>query len=189
MKKPTTKGSFEYIKNRKKRQLLLTILMFGIAFGIFALGLVLNKFSKANLFTVLAVLLVLPSSKMLISFIILIPFHSVSKERYDAVVQAVSEGVNVWTDVVFSSTEKVMMLDFMVVDHHYLICYTSQKEKLKMMEDYLRTSITKRDYKYQVEIYDDFERFTKRISKLQLEESQKDQNYVETVEFLQSLMV
>lgn len=189
MKKPMTKGSFEYIKQRKKRQLSLTLLMFGIALGIFVLGLVLNKFDKRNIFTVFAVLAVLPSTKILISYIILIPFHSISKERYDAVMNATPEGVTVWTDVVFSSPEKVMMLDFMVIDHHFVICYTENKDRMKMMEEYLRTGITKREYHYQLEMYDDFTRFTKRIGKLQLDESQKDQNYKDTVEFLSSLMV
>ena len=68
MKKPMTKGSFEYIKQRKKRQLSLTLLMFGIALGIFVLGLALNKFDKRNIFTVFAVLAVLPSTKILISY-------------------------------------------------------------------------------------------------------------------------
>lgn len=189
MNSPMTKGSFEYIKRRKRRQLLLSILMFSIALGIFLLGLFLNKMSKANVFTVFAVLMVLPSAKTLVSYIILIPFHSVSRKKYDAVIAAVQDGVTVWTDVVFTSPEKVMNLDFIIIDHNYIICYTEHKDKRKMMESYLRDGITKRDYHYQVESFDDFDRFTKRIGKLSLEEAQKDENYKETVKYLQSLMV
>lgn len=189
MNTPMKKGSFEYIKRRKRRQMLLSLLLFGIAFGIFLLGLLLNKLDKANIFTVLAVLMILPSAKMLISFIILIPFHSVSKKKYDEVIAAVSDGVTVLTDVVFTSAEHIMNLDFLIVDHSYIACYTANKEKLKVIEDFLRDSVTKRDFQYQVECYDDFERFKKRISKLSMDQSQENKNYEDTMEYLRSLMV
>lgn len=168
---------------------MLTILMFGIAFGIFVLGLVLNNFEKSNLFSILAVLMVLPSTKVLISFLILIPHTSVSKKEYDEVLASVSEGVTVLTDVVFTSSEKVMKLDFIIMDDHFMIGYTSHKEKRRDMEQYLSEGVRKRGYNYQVEILDDFERFKNRITKLHLEDSQKDNNYKETLEYVKSLMV
>ena len=189
MRTPMKKGSFEYIKRRKMRQGFLSLLMFCIAFGILVLGLFLNDFSKANIFTVLAVLAALPASKMLISFIILLPFHSVSKKDHEEVLATVSNGVEVLTDVVFTSPEKIMMVDFMAIDHHYVICHTRRSEKLKSMEQYLRDGIARRQLNYKLEMYDDFERFKSRISKLHMEEVQKDKNYEETMEFLLSLMV
>ena len=184
-----TKGSFEYMKRRKRRQGMLSLLMFGIAFGIFALGLLLNNFETSNLFSILAVLMVLPSTKMLISFLILIPYRSVSKKQYDEVIASVSDGVTVLTDVVFTSSEKVMKLDFMIMDVHFLICYTPYNHKRKDMEQYLSDGVRKRGYNYQVEVFDDFEQFQHRITKLQLKDSQKDKNYKETLEYIQSLMV
>lgn len=189
MKAQMDKGSFNYIKRRKKRQGILSLIMFGIAFGIFLLGLCLNKFDKSNVFTILAVLFVLPSTKMLISFIILLPFHSVDRERYEEVIAAVPEDVNLFTDVVFSSTERVMMLDFLVIDHHYLICYSGKKDSLKVMEQYLRDGVTKRAFNFKVEAFDDFKRFKHRVSKLKLEESQKGEDYQELMEYVKSLMV
>lgn len=189
MKQQMTKGSFEYIKRRKKRQGLLSFLMFAIAIGIYILGLVLNKNSNSNIFTILAVLFILPSTKMLISYIILLPFHSVSKSDYEEVKKAVPDGVQMFTDVVFSSTEKVMMLDFLLIDHHFIICYSPKHDKLQGMEQYLRDGIAKREFHYQVEAFDDKKRFTKRIAKLHLTEEEKDKDYKEVMEYICSLMV
>ena len=79
---------------------------------------------------IFAVLFMLPSVKMLISYIVLLPFQSVSQEEYDEVMEATPIGVTVYTDVVFSSTEKIMKLKFIAIDHHSVICYGTD-EKVK----------------------------------------------------------
>lgn len=188
MKTPMTKGSFEYIKRRKRRQGLIAALFFGIAMGIFVLGLVLNKMEKTNVFTVFAVLMVLPATKYLISFIILIPYTSVSKERYEEVKAACPDGIDVWTDVVFSSAERVMMMDFMMMDQGHVICYSEKKDKVKVMEQYLRDGLSQREIKYQVEVYDDFGRFKKRLAKLTTPDHQAE-SYDNAEKYLRSLMV
>jgi len=188
MKTPMTKGSFEYIKRRKKRQGGITVLLFGIAAAIFVLGLMLNKMQKNNIFTVLAVLMVLPAAKFLISFIILIPYTSVSKERYEKVKSSCADHITVWTDVVFSSSEHVMMVDFMIVDRAHVICYSKQKDKVKTMELYLRDGLSRRELKHQVEVYSDDARFQQRLQRLSTPE-ESDKNYESTIEYLRSLMV
>ena len=77
------KGSFEYIKKKKKRKIIMVVAIIVIAAAIFGIGLLLNKMSRANIFTVLAILCVLPWAKQLVALIVLFPYHSVSRERYD----------------------------------------------------------------------------------------------------------
>ena len=47
------KGSFEYINKKKKRKIIMVIAIIVIALAIFGVGLLLNKMSRANIFTVL----------------------------------------------------------------------------------------------------------------------------------------
>ena len=74
------KGSFEYIKKKKKRKIIMVVAIIVIAAAIFGIGLLLNKMSRANIFTVLAILCVLPWAKQLVALIVLFPYHSVSRE-------------------------------------------------------------------------------------------------------------
>ena len=46
------KGSYGYIKNKRKKLMLWLILDIAVAVGIFVLGLFLNKFSNKNIFTI-----------------------------------------------------------------------------------------------------------------------------------------
>ena len=55
------KGSFEYIKKKKKRKIIMVVAIIVIAAAIFGIGLLLNKMSRANIFTVLAILCVICS--------------------------------------------------------------------------------------------------------------------------------
>ena len=71
------KGSFEYINKKKKRKIIMVIAIIVIALAIFGVGLLLNKMSRANIFTVLAILCVLPWAKQLVALIVLFPYHSV----------------------------------------------------------------------------------------------------------------
>ena len=196
------KGNFNYIDSRRKSQLFKSILAFGICLSIFLLGLALNNNSKNNIFTIFAVLGVLPSTKILISYILLIPYHSVSKELYEKVKPNVPENVVFYTDVVFTSEERSMMLDFVAIDRHFLIGYRQprmkkkdvieekkNKEKLTQIYDYLKTQLELRKINYQVEMYDDLDRYLNRISKLSLEEEQKTEDYKEVTEYFWSLMV
>ena len=60
------RGEYGYIAARKKKTLLGTIIIALIGVAIFLVGLFLNKMSNRNLFTIIAVLAVLPAAKHLL---------------------------------------------------------------------------------------------------------------------------
>ena len=57
------KETLKYIKKKKKRKIIMVVAIIVIAAAIFGIGLLLNKMSRANIFTVLAILCVLPWQK------------------------------------------------------------------------------------------------------------------------------
>ena len=62
------KGEDTYLSQRKKQEILKTIIMFGISAAVFLMG-CLSTGSKNNLLTIVAVLGCLPASKSAVSMI------------------------------------------------------------------------------------------------------------------------
>ena len=79
-KQKLEKGTYGYLKNKKKGALVHTILMAGIGVGIFVIGLLLNKMEATNIFTVFAFLMVLPAAKAFVNVIVLFPYKSMTME-------------------------------------------------------------------------------------------------------------
>ena len=117
------KGSQGYINKRKKNALIWTLIMAALGVAVFVTGLLLNDMSKRNIFTVIAVLFVLPGAKFLVRFIVTFPYHSVEESRYNKVKSNISEGMELYTDMIITSPDKVMNLDFIAVGNKQVIAY------------------------------------------------------------------
>ena len=140
------KGSFEYINKKKKRKIIMVIAIIVTALAIFGIGLLLNKMSRANIFTVLAILCVLPWAKQLVALIVLFPYHSVSRERYEKAKECVQANglpdVKLYTDLVITSPEKVMNLDFAVVGAGHVIALVGKSgQDVEYIRNYLTNGV------------------------------------------------
>ncbi len=134
-----SRGELGYLEYKKKKAVLGTVAMAVIGLAIFIIGLFLNKMSNKNIFTVVAVLFALPAAKFLVAYIVAFPYHTVGKERYDKIKAHVTEGMTLYTDLVITSSEKVMSLDFVVVGNNQVIGLTSDK---KVDISYIRKYLT-----------------------------------------------
>ncbi|MDE6635705.1 MAG: hypothetical protein K2K09_03755 [Lachnospiraceae bacterium] len=136
MKLEIERGSFGYIKRKKRRQILLVFLVLFIAVVMFITGLFLNKFDKSNLCTMLAILMVLPAAKFFVIFVVLFPYKSVSRERYEAVKNKLAEEVILMTDMVITSPDISMNLDFIIfTDNQVLGLAGKKKQDIKYIEE------------------------------------------------------
>lgn len=76
------KGTFGYIRKQTIFEIIKTIILFAMAIGIFLIGyLTLN--TKKSLWSVFAVLALLPASKSLVGVIMLARFRSLSPKQYE----------------------------------------------------------------------------------------------------------
>lgn len=152
-KQKTERGEYGYLKERKQRALFGTILMVLIGLAIFVVGLLLNKMEATNLFTVIAVCMVMPAAKYFVSYVILFPYkfmNSETKERLDSYAK---ENDTVLYDVVFTSSEKVMHLDCIYVTGHQIVGYTSRKkDNIQIIQDYFKKELKNRCISYAVYI-------------------------------------
>ena len=213
-KGPMNKGSYQYIRRKKKAYILKVLLYVCIGLFIFLVGLFLNKFQSNNIFTVLAILMVLPGAKALTVLAVFWPFQSVSRERihkfyealkasfpdickeetilYDA--DAIEDTLNVYFDVVYTSSEKVMNLDVLLVTTTRVLGLQGrEKQKLTYLKTYLQDSFKKRGILLGVKMYDNEEAFIKAIKELKQEHSEDISDYKrdrdEAIEFLEASIV
>ena len=114
------KGNLGYIKDRKKVSVFWLILCILVGVAIFVAGYYLNNKTRANVFTVVAILMVLPAAKRVIALIVLLRKKGTSKERFDAICQAAPEAL-VKADYVFTSTDKIMHLDILVIRNGFVL--------------------------------------------------------------------
>ena len=137
------RGSFEYIKKKKKKHMSAMLLQILAGVIIFVIGLLLNKYDKVNICTVVAILMVLPAAKHLVEFIVMFPYKSVTRERYD----------------------KVMDLDFVIITDNQVLGLIGKKDQdAGYIEKYLKDSLKNNGLEeFTVKIFEDEDKFIKCI--------------------------
>lgn len=139
------KGEFGYLKYRKTRSLLHLIILVLTAVGIFVLGLALNKWEATNIFTILAIVMVLPAARVFVSLVILIPYKQSDEEIKNMAEKYKREDDDLLLDVVFTSSEHVMHLDALLVSGHQAVgLYTATKGKPEKIEEYFKKEFAAR---------------------------------------------
>lgn len=170
-KKKKERGEYGYLKQKKQGALSGTLFMVLLGIVIFIIGLLLNKMETANIFTVIAVCMVMPAAKYFVSYVVLFPYrpmNAATKERLDSYAK---EGDTILYDVVFTSSEKVMHLDCIYVTGHQIIGYTSRtKDKVQVIQEYLKKELELRLSSYVVYIATDEKQIKDRM-KLRGEET------------------
>lgn len=183
------RGEFGYIKTRKKRAVVGTLLMTVFGIAVFLTGLFLNEMSNRNIFTVIAVLFVLPGAKYLVAFIVLFPYHSVGRERYDSIVGKLPEGMQLYTDLVITSSEKIMHLDFAVVGNGQVFGLLGEgKQELAYVRKYLTTGVRNWGEGYKVKILESEKTFLAELAQVEpCEVDEEEEKHVKS--YLLSLIV
>jgi hypothetical protein len=176
-----------YINNRKKISFLWLLFYIVIAAAIFLVGYLWTQ-TRANVLTVMAVLMVLPAAKRIVNLIVMLPRKSVEKSRYEEMKKQVGTGV-LLADYVFTSTEKIMHLDFVVIkDGNVLAVTAPSKQDSEYMKKYLADSVHKAASGYVVKVFDSDEQLLKQLSGMRRIEGAKEKEE-KVVEYLRSLAV
>lgn len=181
------RGCFGYIKKKKRRQILMILLFAAIAAIMLVTGLLLHKFDRANICTVLSILMVLPMTKMLVTYIVLFPYKTVPKETYDKVRDAAGKNAVVMADMVITSPEKPMNLDFVVItDNQVVGMLGKKKQNIAYIEKFIKESLkTNKIEGFTVKIFDDYKPFLNCITR----EYEKTQKQEECFKYIRTLVV
>ena len=180
------KCEYGYLNWQKRRQLFAVLGLFFIAAAIFLIGYVLNDNSKNNVFTIVAVLFVLPMSKHLVEVIILLPYRTPTATLYETVMKTARTDAFVFSDYVFTSQEKVMYLSSMVVQGNEIIGLVGrEKENVAYIKSYLERSMKQRNLPYKIMICTKEEEYFKRIKET-VSEPEEEAVLMETLAFLRA---
>ena len=183
------RGDFGYIAARKRRALCGVLAMTCIGIAVFVVGLLLNKMSNRNIFTVIAVLFALPGARFLVAFIVMFPYKSVDRKRYDAVAGKLPQNMQLYTDLVVTSAEKIMHLDFVAVGNGQVIGLLGEgKQELSYVRSYLTKGVANWGDDYRVKIVEREKIFLSELAAVEPREVDEEQEE-KVKSFLTSLIV
>lgn len=121
-----TKGNPDYVRKRKQKVIIKTILLFGIVIALLILGILETK-SRLNLLTIVAVLGCLPASKSLVEVIMLFPHRSIDLCVADEI-RGKTADLTVAYDLILTSEKHIMPIDCVVISDNTICGYTSSKK-------------------------------------------------------------
>lgn len=155
------KGNYGYVDSRKKVLMILTIICFAIVFTILFIGIIVCK-TKNNIMTVFAILTVLPSAKVAVSWLMFVRYQSPKKEDYEKLVQQ-ADKLPILSDCLMTCKDKTIYVDFAVITDATIYCYTrnanfDEAYFEKNVVDFIKScgdTIT-------VKLYKDFDAFVKK---------------------------
>ena len=78
------KGEFGYLNYRKKLNLIKMIVSFAVVAAVLIIGFIVYK-TRANIFTVAAIVLVLPAAKMAVAYFVVLPHKPADNELKEKV--------------------------------------------------------------------------------------------------------
>ena len=156
------KGDAGYIRARKRKILLKTVLEFGIVAALLILGIV-ETGSRQNLLTVVAVLGCLPASKALVELIMVLPHRSITEETTSEIELNANLLTRVY-DMVFTSEKIIMPVEAIVISGNTICGYSSNaKVDMNFITKHLKQYLyANRFDKVSVKIFDNYTAFATR---------------------------
>lgn len=165
------KGQFEYASYKKKSEFLKTIIAFAIPLSLFIMG-YYTTHTKANLLTIVAVLGLLPASKMLVSALMNARVKCADSDTRLKIDSSIGELAGLY-NMYFTSYESNFYICHMIVTKDSIIGYTTdskfEEDKFKKhLEKHLKldgiTGIN-------IKIFTALDTYTRRLAELNKSES------------------
>ena len=121
--KKTKKGTYGYIRNERKRRLLITLASFAIPLIIYVTGYIQTK-TRLNLFTFVAILGCIPAAQAMVSFIMIAMQKPFSQKNYE-MSSAAAGNLTAAYEMIFTAYEHTTNVGALVVCGDHVVCYTA----------------------------------------------------------------
>ena len=158
-----SKGDKGYIAFEQKKTVILTIIMYALGIGIYFLG-YFTLHTNKSLWTVIAVLSVLPASKSAVRMIMLLRARSTPEHLYEEVAGR-AEGLFTLYDLIFTTYEKTFVARALVYKSANLCLYTEDTEGARL-QGYLMKTLKAKSPELSVKVYSEKDAFLKRVSEM-----------------------
>ena len=177
------KGEWGYINYQRKRVLLITLVLYVCAIGIYLLGYLTLKTNK-SIWSILAILAVLPASKSMVNLIMFLRFRSISEEDFNRYRDVCKEAPAIY-EAPFTTYEKTFFVDALMCRNNTVtVCYlgkasgkSSHESDVKKLHDHLMSVLSNDGFKdCTVKIFDSRKEFCDRLNKINEGMDVKDGN-------------
>lgn len=181
------KGTFEYLKRKKKQNLLIMLISFAVVFAVFFAGLAVFK-SRNNYCTLIATVLVLPAAKFAVAYFVLLPHKSATQAQKEAV-EAAAGALTCCYDCVFSNSKSPIGTQAVVVTDN-AVCALTQEEKADktFFETSLRDFLKNEKLAANVTLYTDEKTFLNRVRGLAANFDDTDKRSMDRMEWITHAM-
>ncbi len=155
------KGSYGYIKKQTRFEIIKTLILYVMAFGIFFIG-YFTLHSKKSMWSILAVLALLPACKSMVGVIMLARFRSLSQESYDKYREC-TKGVLVLYENILTTREKTFYVPVICIRDGNVFCYCpDSSEKTEDLKKHMDNVFKNAGHKVSFKIFNDETSFIKR---------------------------
>ena len=187
------KGEYGYVSSQRRRVFVITLILYACALLIYFIG-YYTLHTARNIWTIVAVLSILPASKSLVNLIMFMRFKSLDRAAYDEYMTACGD-LPVIFEIPFTTYEKTYFVDAVVCRNNTVAaCYLksagrkfTHEQELKLLTAHLDSVLGNDGYRdCSVKIYDDKKSFNERAA--QMNENLKPQNPEKDKAVLRSLL-
>lgn len=176
------KGEWGYIDYQRKRVMLITLVLYVCAVGMYLLG-YLTLHTNKSIWSVLAILAVLPASKSMVSLIMFLRFRSLEGDDYNMYRDACKDAPALY-EAPFTTYEKTFFVDALMCRNNTVtVCYQGKPGKrghendLKMLNDHLVNVLLNDGFRdCTVKIFDSKKGYCDRLIKINESMEVKDNN-------------
>lgn len=171
------KGQYGYLNYKKIYQLIMTLTCLLVVLAVMTGGYLYYK-TLSNICTVIAIVIVIPAAKFGVGYIVLFPYKAPEKERYD---ELESADYRLLSELVITSEEKIMNLDFAAVKDKRAYCFISNKKtEPHDTEKYLKKILNSEFDGVGVKVFTDYGKYKSALAKFNsLENDIRDKRIAE----------
>lgn len=168
------KGSFGYIAQKRKREMIKTVILFLIPLSLFAAGMIVTK-SRLNLLTVVAVLGMLPACKSAVIMIMYLKGHGITKEDFETYEPWMQDTKRSY-DNIFTTYEKTYEIPSLVVRCGNICGVSAKKyDTIAELQKHIESTLKQEGYVTNCKIFDKQEQYIERLKSIaELKESEAD---------------
>ncbi len=189
--KKRSKGEWGYIRSQRIRVLIMTVILYICALGLYLIG-YCTLHTRKSLWTIFAILSVLPASKSLVNLIMFMRFKSLTAEIHDRIHSCAGQLAIIY-ELPFTTYEKTYFVDAIACAGNTAAgCYLgkpsgkkSHDQDLKDLCIHLENVLKNDGYKdFTLKIFDNIDDFTDRLkemdNKLSTKRSVNDEGMLNT---------
>ncbi len=178
------KGTFGYIRKQTLFEAVKTVVLFAMALGIFMIG-YKTLGTKKSLWSVFAILALLPASKSLVGLIMLLRFRSLPESEYIKLSSVIGSIPAIYESILTTSSKAYFVPVICCIACTVTVLIPDGKYESAEIKKHIETVLNNGGHKAVVKVFDNKEEFIARIN--QMNENLSDDSGASSVRILNTL--